>query len=66
MSLLQADPTEGEVRRDSKRDRSHVLKTDEPVVVDSVFLSKTPEGHGYVKVRTRAVRIPMVGDKFSR
>tara|TARA_B100000767_G_scaffold190518_1_gene177801 strand:- start:3761 stop:7231 length:3471 start_codon:yes stop_codon:yes gene_type:complete len=65
MSLLQADPTEGEVRRDSKRDRSHVLKTDEPVVVDAVFLSKTPEGHGYVKVRTRAVRIPMVGDKFS-
>lgn len=65
MSLLQADPKEGEVRRDTKRDRSHVLRTDEPVVVDAVFFSKTPEGHGYVKVRTRAIRIPMVGDKFS-
>ena len=64
MSLLQADPKEGEVRRDTKRDRSHVLRTDEPVVVDAVFFSKTPEGHGYVKVRTRAIRIPMVGDKF--
>lgn len=66
MSTLQADPTEGEVRRDTKRDRSHVLRSDEPVVVDAVFMSKTPEGNGYVKIRTRAVRIPMVGDKFSR
>ena len=65
MSNLQADPTENEVRRDQKRDRSFVLRTDEAVVVDAVFISKNLDGNKYVKVRVRSTRIPTVGDKFS-
>lgn len=65
MSHLQVDPKEGEARREMKRCRSTVLKSDESVVVDGVCISKTVEGKMAIKVRTRALRIPIVGDKFS-
>lgn len=65
MSQLQVDPREGEARREVKRCRSTVLKSDESVVVDGVCLSKTVEGKATVKVRTRALRVPIVGDKYS-
>ncbi len=65
MSSLQADASTNEVRRSVKRDRSLILKVDEDVVVDAIFTTKTAEGNNYVKVRTRALRIPIVGDKYS-
>ena len=65
ISTLQTDPSCGEARRSTKRDRSTILKTDELVVVDAIFTSKNAEGATYVKVRTRSLRIPIVGDKVS-
>ena len=64
MSTLQTDNTT-EVRRSVKRDRSLVLRCDEDVVVDAVLKTKSSDGNNYVKVRTRSLRIPIVGDKFS-
>lgn len=55
----------GEKRRDMQRDRSTILRSDEPSVVDAVFRSTTTDGNGFVRIRTRAMRIPGVGDKLS-
>jgi len=55
----------GEKRRDTQRDRSTIMRSDEPAVVDAVFRSTTTDGHGFARVRTRSMRIPGVGDKLS-
>lgn len=65
MSALKADKTTGETRREIKRDKSLVLRSDEPVVVDAIMTSRSAEGKQTVKVRTRSLRVPVVGDKFS-
>jgi DNA-directed RNA polymerase II subunit RPB2 len=64
-SRMQACAGVGEKRRDMQRDRSTILRTDEAAVVDAVFRSKTTEGNGFVRIRTRSMRIPGVGDKLS-
>ena len=48
-----------------KRDRSLLLKNNEHGRVDRIFLSPTMEGMRAARIRTRTVRIPKVGDKFS-
>ena len=63
-SRLQATGV-GEKRRDMKRDRSTILRCDEPSVVDAVFKSTTTDGNGFARVRTRTMRVPGVGDKLS-
>jgi DNA-directed RNA polymerase II subunit RPB2 len=60
-SELNAEGQQGVVQRD----RSMSLKNNEHGVVDRVFLTSTTEGLKAVRVRTRTVRTPIVGDKFS-
>ena len=48
-----------------QRDRSVILKNNENGVVDNVYLSSTLEGMKSVRIRTRSMRTPNVGDKFS-
>ena len=48
-----------------RKDTSVLTKNTEAMIMDSVLLSKRPTGERFVSVRTRAHRIPIVGDKFS-
>ena len=65
-TINTSDICEGnEARRIVKRDKSIIMKADEPATVDAVLTSLTKEGNRYMKVRTRSLRIPMIGDKLS-
>jgi hypothetical protein len=54
-----------EGKRSVKRDRSVFMRTHETETVDAILEAQTPDGHKYVKVKTRCTRVPQVGDKFS-
>ena len=54
---------QGESRNTVKRDKSTLQRHDEQATVDMVLHTRTRDGTNAVKVRTRAVRIPQVGDK---
>ena len=62
--VMGADGVEHDQEVDKVRDRSTTAKAKEPSIVDEVIFSKTLEGDTSVRVKTRAVRIPEVGDKF--
>ena len=47
------------------RDCSVTAKNSETGVVDMVMSGTTPEGHRYVKIKVRRVRIPEIGDKVA-
>lgn len=65
-TINTSDICEGnEARRIVKRDKSLIMKSNEPATVDAVLSSMTKEGNRYIKVRTRALRIPKIGDKLS-
>ena len=55
----------GEARKTVKRCKSTFLKNDEPCVVDAHMESTTKDGQRLVKIRTRAQRVPGVGDKIA-
>ena len=48
-----------------QRDRSLMLKNNEHGTIDKIFMTTTSEGMRTVRVRTRTIRTPQVGDKFS-
>lgn len=54
-----------EVTEEHVRDRSMVCKSREPCIVDEVIWSTTLEGETTVRIRTRAMRIPEVGNKYA-
>ena len=54
-----------DARKAVKRDKSTMVRHADDVVVDAILQSVTKDGNKYVKVRTRAQRIPIIGDKFS-
>lgn len=65
LSTIEGGEGTGEPRREVRRDRSTVVRGSEESVVDAIFRTRTTEGNRCVKVRTRASRIPTIGDKLS-
>jgi hypothetical protein len=47
------------------KDSSEIYKSGEPAIIDKVFTGITDaEGSEMIKMRTRSIRIPKIGDKF--
>ena len=46
-------------------DQSKIYKTVEETYVDKNYIDRNGEGYNFAKVRLRAVRKPVIGDKFS-
>tara|TARA_Y100000992_G_C21273865_1_gene498683 strand:- start:91 stop:3639 length:3549 start_codon:yes stop_codon:yes gene_type:complete len=46
-------------------DQSRIFKTNEDTYVDKTFLGRNGDGYNFAKVKTRIVRKPVIGDKFS-
>ena len=46
-------------------DQSKIYKTAEETYIDKNYIDKNGEGYNFAKVRTRTVRKPVIGDKFS-
>ncbi len=46
-------------------DQSKIYKTTEETYVDKNYIDRNGEGYNFAKVRTRVVRKPVIGDKFS-
>jgi DNA-directed RNA polymerase II subunit RPB2 len=46
-------------------DQSRIYKTDEETYVDKNYIDRNGDGYNFAKVRIRAVRKPVIGDKFS-
>jgi DNA-directed RNA polymerase II subunit RPB2 len=46
-------------------DQSRVYRTDEPTYIDKNYIERNGDGYNFAKVRLRAVRKPVIGDKFS-
>ena len=46
-------------------DQSKIYRTNEETYVDKNYIERNGEGYNFAKVRTRNVRKPVIGDKFS-
>ncbi len=54
-----------EISIQTKKDNSSAIKQEESGTVDAVFITLDKEGNRVVQIRTRELRIPELGDKFS-
>ncbi|MDD2444681.1 MAG: DNA-directed RNA polymerase subunit B'' [Candidatus Nanoarchaeia archaeon] len=54
-----------EISIQTKKENSTAIRQEEKGVIDSVFITQDQEGNKIVQVRTRDLRIPELGDKFS-
>jgi DNA-directed RNA polymerase II subunit RPB2 len=46
-------------------DQSKIYKTNEETYIDKNFIDRNGEGYNFAKIRTRVLRKPVIGDKFS-
>jgi len=46
-------------------DHSRIYRTDEEIYIDKNYIDRNGDGYNFAKVRIRAVRKPVIGDKFS-
>jgi len=46
-------------------DKSRIYRTDEELYIDKNYIDRNGDGYNFAKVRVRAVRPPVLGDKFS-
>ena len=46
-------------------DQSKIFRTNEDTYVDKNYIDRNGDGYNFAKVRTRTVRKPVIGDKFS-
>jgi DNA-directed RNA polymerase II subunit RPB2 len=46
-------------------DQSKMYRTNEPTYIDRNYMDRNGNGYSFAKVRVRAVRKPVIGDKFS-
>jgi len=54
-----------EISIQTKKENSSAIKQEETGIVDGVFITQDQEGNRVVQVRTRELRVPEIGDKFS-
>jgi len=54
-----------EISIQTKKEASSAIRQEETGIVDAVFITQDKEGNKIVQVRTRELRIPEIGDKFS-
>ncbi|MDP2925873.1 MAG: DNA-directed RNA polymerase subunit B'' [Nanoarchaeota archaeon] len=54
-----------EISIKAKKEASSVMRQEEQGVVDAVFITEDGQGNKVVRVRTRDLRIPELGDKFA-
>jgi len=54
-----------EISIQTKKENSSAIRQEEKGTVDAVFITQDKEGNKIVQVRTRELRIPEIGDKFS-
>jgi len=54
-----------EISIQTRKENSSAVRQEERGTVDAVFITQDREGNKIVQVRTRELRIPEVGDKFS-
>ena len=46
-------------------DQSRIYRTDEETYVDKNYIDRNGDGYNFAKIRLRALRKPVIGDKFS-
>ena len=46
-------------------DKSRIYRTDEEIYIDKNYIDRNGDGYNFAKIRVRAVRKPVIGDKFS-
>ncbi len=63
--LREDDIIIGKYDKHKKNAGSVILKKDEEGICDSIVITSNKEGQTSVKLRTRSVRIPEIGDKFA-
>ncbi|MBT3398300.1 DNA-directed RNA polymerase subunit B'' [archaeon] len=54
-----------EISIQTKKENSSAIKQEEHGTIDAVFVTQDKEGNKIIQVRTRELRIPELGDKFS-
>jgi DNA-directed RNA polymerase subunit B len=54
-----------EISIQTKKENSAAIRQEEHGIIDAIFVTQDKEGNKIVQVRTRELRIPEIGDKFS-
>jgi DNA-directed RNA polymerase subunit B len=54
-----------EISIQTKKENSVSIRQEETGIIDSVFITQDKEGNKIIQVRTRELRVPELGDKFS-